>query len=104
MNKYEFLVVLMSVIMGGATTITFVASWFSYREKKLAHQARPVDVQLEQRLAHIESAVESIATEVERITEGQRFTTKLLAEREGALAPLAPGEPRQRREERHNVG
>ena len=33
------------------------------------------------RLARLEQAVESIAIEVERISEGQRFTTKLLAER-----------------------
>jgi hypothetical protein len=34
----------------------------------------------EARLARIEQAVESIALEVERISEGQRFTTKLLSE------------------------
>ena len=33
------------------------------------------------RLDRIEHAVEAIAVEVERISEGQRFTTKLLAER-----------------------
>mgnify|MGYP001795777777 CR=1 FL=1 len=32
------------------------------------------------RLARIEQAVEAIAIEVERISEGQRFTTKLLSE------------------------
>jgi hypothetical protein len=32
------------------------------------------------RLARIEQAVEAIALEVERISEGQRFTTKLLSE------------------------
>jgi hypothetical protein len=32
------------------------------------------------RLARLESAVESIAIEVERISEGQRFTTRLLSE------------------------
>jgi len=34
------------------------------------------------RLARLESAVDSIAVEVERISEGQRFVTKLLAEAE----------------------
>jgi hypothetical protein len=34
------------------------------------------------RLARLESAVDSIAIEVERISEGQRFVTKLLAETE----------------------
>ena len=33
------------------------------------------------RLERIEQAVDSIALEIERISEGQRFTTKLLAER-----------------------
>jgi hypothetical protein len=33
------------------------------------------------RLARLEQAVESIAIEVERISEGQRFTTRLLSER-----------------------
>jgi len=33
------------------------------------------------RLERIEQAVDSIAVEVERISEGQRFTTKLLTER-----------------------
>ncbi len=33
------------------------------------------------RLANIENAVETVAVEVERISEGQRFTAKLLSER-----------------------
>lgn len=33
------------------------------------------------RLERMETAIDSIAVEVERISEGQRFTTKLLAER-----------------------
>ncbi len=33
------------------------------------------------RLERMEQAIDAIAVEVERISEGQRFTTKLLAER-----------------------
>ena len=36
------------------------------------------------RLERMEQAIDSIAVEVERISEGQRFTTKLWAERSGA--------------------
>ncbi|MDB4898384.1 MAG: hypothetical protein JWN53_192 [Gemmatimonadetes bacterium] len=36
---------------------------------------------IEQRLERIEQAVDAIAVEMERVSEGQRFTTKLLAER-----------------------
>jgi hypothetical protein len=39
------------------------------------------------RLERMEQAIDSIAVEVERISEGQRFTTKLLSER---VAPVAP--------------
>ena len=44
------------------------------------------------RLQRIEQAVEAIAVEVERIGEAQRFTTKLLSERQADAAriPVAP--------------
>jgi hypothetical protein len=37
--------------------------------------------ELGERLARIEQAMESVAIEVERISEGQRFTTRILSER-----------------------
>lgn len=40
--------------------------------------------ELTTRLDRIERAVESIAVEVERISEGQRFVTKLMADRTDA--------------------
>ena len=47
-------------------------------------QAAQVPAGTDARLDRIEHAVEAIAVEVERISEGQRFTTKLLAERTAA--------------------
>ena len=41
------------------------------------------------RLERMEQAIESIALEVERVAEGQRFTTRLLSERTGILRPSA---------------
>jgi hypothetical protein len=48
---------------------------------------------MEERLARIEGAVDTIAVEVERISEGQRFTAKLLAERSEAGAAKSTAEP-----------
>ena len=45
-----------------------------------------------QRLDRIEQAIEAMAVEVERISEGQRFVTKLLSERAKEPAGLAAGE------------
>jgi len=40
----------------------------------------------EERFARLEQAVDAIALEVERISEGQRFTTKLLSEQARRLS------------------
>jgi hypothetical protein len=47
---------------------------------------------IEERLGRLEAGIDSIAVEVERISEAQRFTTRLLAERSsesGASRPPA---------------
>ena len=41
-------------------------------------------------LGQLQRAVDAIAIEVERLSEGQRFTTKLLAEREREVAQIPP--------------
>ena len=47
------------------------------------------------RLERMEQAIDAIAVEMERVSEGQRFTTKLLTERGGERVPArADGEPR----------
>ena len=52
-----------------------------------AGQARvPADVAA--RLERMEQALDAVAVEIERISEGQRFTTKLLSER--AREPVLP--------------
>lgn len=50
------------------------------------------DVALTQQLARIESAVDAISLEVERISEAQRFSARLQAE--GATARLPADRPR----------
>ncbi len=65
------------------------------RRKIDAGAPAALDAGVEPRLARIEQAVDAIAVEVERISEGQRFTTRLLAERApgAALPPAKPGVP-----------
>jgi len=47
--------------------------------------APPIPADVTGRLERIEHAIEAVAVEVERISEGQRFTTKLLAEKADAV-------------------
>ena len=57
-------------------------SWLSHQEKmkELSMTNQRLDSS-DERLVRVENAVESIAIEVERISEGQRYVTKLLNER-----------------------
>ena len=48
-------------------------------ERGFDPKALPND--LTERLTRMEQAIDSMAVEIERISEGQRFTTKLLSER-----------------------
>jgi hypothetical protein len=53
--------------------------------RRASNPARPViDQEQSERLRRLEGNVDAIALEIERISEGQRFVTKLLAEKERA--------------------
>jgi hypothetical protein len=55
---------------------------------KRATTAPPkLDTETQERMRRLESAVDAVAIEVERISEGQRFVTKLLSERQKEQLP-----------------
>jgi hypothetical protein len=54
----------------------------------------PLGIETSPRFQRLEQTVESIAMEVERIAEGQRFTTRVLAERHPEASPRVQGAPR----------
>jgi len=57
-------------------------TWLSHREKmKGLDMTKQNLASSDQRLERVEQAVESIAIEIERIGEGQRYVTNLLNER-----------------------
>jgi len=81
-------------IMMGITAIGYPIARAMAR--KMDREALPPKIPLELtgRLERMEQAIDSIAVEVERISEGQRFTTKLLSERPlGAPQQLPPRQP-----------
>jgi hypothetical protein len=57
----------------------------AYARKMDAESRNPrLPTEVTDRMERMEQAIDSIALEVERISEGQRFTTKLLSEGKGA--------------------
>ena len=75
----------MCMIVVLALGIPFVRALSRRWERESLQPKTPPEVAA--RLERIEHAVEAVAIEVERISEGQRFTTKLLSERGGEASP-----------------
>jgi len=70
-----------------ATSIRFIANAaVRYQENRLKYENAGTNAVSDARLERIEHAVDAMAIEIERISEGQRFTTKLLADRSAERA------------------
>ena len=79
-------VVAFSVMGAIAVSVKVIASAVvRFQENRLRFSAQQVDSVTAARLERIEHAVDAIAIEIERISEAQRFTTRLLNEREKSL-------------------
>jgi hypothetical protein len=93
----EHAVLVANIIIGSllATTVGFAAAWMRVRERAIrAEMAQRLPQDVEARFESLQRAVDAIAIEVERISEAQRFSAKLLAERSPASAerPRVPGQ------------
>ncbi|MGI8547501.1 MAG: hypothetical protein ACR2M1_09210 [Gemmatimonadaceae bacterium] len=95
-NAAEVLVPLAGIFMILALSlgVPLVRSYTRRMEAK-PHAAALPSGEVITRLDRIEQAIEAMATEVERIAERQRFTTKLLSPENGTPlhAPVAAGTP-----------
>jgi hypothetical protein len=82
MDRYTMMVALSGQICGTILIISLVGAWLGRRKSA----ALPKDVmqRIDLRLTEMQQSLDAVAVEVERISEGQRFATKLLAERGGA--------------------
>jgi len=72
------------IAVGGVSTLMVlgvVYGWRRFRRKRSRTEPQPqLALDSNDRLERLEQGVEAIAIEVERISEGQRFVTKLLSE------------------------
>jgi hypothetical protein len=89
----EQMVVMIVTIVGSVGVIGTIA-WAYVERLKIRRGADPRQLDtIGDRLARIENAIDAMSVEVERISEGQRFATKLLADRSPDVA--SPGAPRR---------
>jgi hypothetical protein len=82
-DRNTAIIAMTAIFMGGliVTTLIITIGQLVSRRKR----ALPVDdsalVRIEDRLSRMEGAIDAMSIEMERISEGQRFTTKLLSDR-----------------------
>jgi hypothetical protein len=82
---YGVFIPIAGLAMVTAVTISLVglaSKWLDVRRGRPPKELTAI----EERLSRIEQAVDAIAVETERVSEGQRFVTRLLAERATAAA------------------
>jgi hypothetical protein len=79
---------IMATIVTIAVGKPAVRAWAKKLENESKRPAIPGEVM--SRLERMEQSIDAIAVEVERISEGQRFTTKLLAESRNSQALPSP--------------
>lgn len=76
------------VILAGVIGLTISVSMIAMAVARVLSARRKRELpdstmaRLEERLERMEQAIDAMATEVERVSEGQRFTSRLLAERQ----------------------
>jgi hypothetical protein len=97
------------ILAGGFSVFLFMSMAFFLARRRWKRRAveRPsrLGTDSDQRLARLEHGVDAIAIEIERVSEGQRFVTKLLSESQSPLgaaqripqpAPVRHEDPAQR--------
>lgn len=76
------------LVLGALMVSPLIIAWTRRIWRRSAAPAA-LPSEFAERMSSLERSIDTVAIEVERIGEGQRFVTQLLAERSGALSPSA---------------
>lgn len=82
-----------TIIFTLAVLTPLAIAWARAITRRARHATERPSPELNARLERMEQGIDAIAVEVERISEGQRFVSKLLGE--GPAKPVAVGQARQ---------
>jgi len=84
MDRYSAIVSITAIIAGMVSIVMVAQAWAS-RGRRKDVPALPDDRlrAIEVKLSEMQQSLDAVAVEVERVSEGQRFTTRLLTDRTG---------------------
>ena len=85
MGRNEMLAIIITMASFAAMVSTIANAWVKSRQVKGADssEVRRELREISERRERLEQGMDAVAVEVERISEGQRFTTRLIAEQAG---------------------
>ena len=86
-----FLIPITAIVAGTLMALFFPLVRAIARKLELEGAQPRIPKEVADRLARMEQAIDSVAVEVERISEAQRFTTRLLSERAETQASIGAG-------------
>lgn len=89
MDRYTMVVALTGQLCGTLLLVSLIVAW-AIRRRAPALTSNEGVQRIESRLTEMQQSLDAVAIEVERISEAQRFATKLLSER-GVAAPEVNG-------------
>lgn len=93
-NDVVPIVAILSVFVLGPFAVA-MSRWIWKRSSAPPPRSAAIDSAAQQRLEQLQQSMDTIAIEIERISEGQRFVTKLLGDRapQSAALPVGAAEP-----------
>jgi hypothetical protein len=87
MDASIMVITVTAIIVNGVVIATLGRAWLTRRPPPPAASVTEERLEnIEMRLVQLQQAVDDVAIEMERVAEGQRFATRLLAERAGDAA------------------
>ena len=91
MDASIMVITVTAIIVSGVVIAALGRAWLARRQPSPVPSVAEERLEnIEMRLVQLQQAVDDVAIEMERVAEGQRFATKLLAERAGER----PAQPR----------
>ena len=88
MDPATMVITVTAIIVNGVVIAILGRAWLTRRQPPALPAISEERLEsIEMRLVQLQQAVDDVAIEMERVAEGQRFATKLLAERNRGAGP-----------------
>ena len=87
MDLGELIPIMGIAMLAGTTALSIAGAYVLGRSRRRDDRQAKADPELTDRVARVEHLLETMALEIERVGEGQRFLIKVMADKQLSSAP-----------------